>query len=72
MDKAGAYAIQHRGFNPVQSLKGCYASVMGLPICRLTVGLRQFGLEPPEDLFDRCQNLFGYDCPILEIVLGEV
>jgi len=72
MDKAGAYAIQHPGFNPVQSLEGCYASVMGLPICRLTAGLQQFGLEPPEDLFDRCQNLLGYECPILEQVLDEV
>lgn len=72
MDKAGAYAIQHRGFSPVRSLDGCYASVMGLPICRLTVGLRQFGLEPPEDLFDRCQTFFGYECPVLGKVLDEV
>jgi len=72
MDKAGAYAIQHPGFHPVMSLAGCYASVMGLPICRITVGLQQFGLMPPEDLFDRCQKLLGYDCPVLLQVLDEV
>jgi MAF protein len=29
LDKAGAYAIQHSGFHPVENMKGCYASVMG-------------------------------------------
>jgi MAF protein len=33
MDKAGAYAIQHEAFHPVASLEGCYANVMGLPLC---------------------------------------
>ena len=30
LDKAGAYAIQHLGFHPVENMKGCYASVMVL------------------------------------------
>jgi nucleoside triphosphate pyrophosphatase len=34
MDKAGAYAIQHPVFKPVQNLQGCYANVMGLPVCQ--------------------------------------
>jgi len=34
-DKAGAYAIQHTGFNPVERLEGCFANVAGLPVCRL-------------------------------------
>jgi septum formation protein len=33
MDKAGAYAIQHPDFQPVHSMQGCYAGVMGLPLC---------------------------------------
>jgi septum formation protein len=35
LDKAGAYAIQHSDFHPVESLKGCYTNVIGLPLCRL-------------------------------------
>ena len=31
LDKAGAYAIQHPGFHPVENLQGCYANVVGLP-----------------------------------------
>ena len=33
LDKAGAYAIQHNGFRPVAALSGCYANVVGLPLC---------------------------------------
>lgn len=44
LDKAGAYGIQARGFNPVSQLKGCYASVMGLPLADLTDLLREYGV----------------------------
>jgi MAF protein len=33
MDKAGAYAIQHTGFHPVEGFTGCTAAVMGLSLC---------------------------------------
>jgi septum formation protein len=36
MDKAAAYAIQHRGFHPVEQLDVCYTNVMGLPLCAVT------------------------------------
>lgn len=71
MDKAGAYAIQHAGFHPVEALTGCYASVMGLPICHLIVGLRQFDLEIPQDLPNHCQAFLDYDCPAFENILGR-
>ncbi len=32
LDKAGAYAIQHRGFRPVQRLEGSETNVIGLPL----------------------------------------
>lgn len=35
MDKAGAYAIQDATLDPVAWLDGCYANVMGLPMCHL-------------------------------------
>jgi len=72
MDKAGAYAIQHEGFHPVENLSGCYASVMGLPLCHLSVGLRKFGLSIPKALPARCQDLLNYTCPYLSHVLGKV
>ena len=47
LDKAGAYAVQHRGFHPVERLEGCYANVVGLPLCALTRLLSQAGLPSP-------------------------
>ena len=70
MDKAGAYAIQHPGFHPVENLTGCYASVMGLPLCHLAVGLRAFGLEISLELPQRCQDLLGTHCPDFNGILG--
>ena len=33
LDKAGAYSIQHPGFQPVATLAGCHLGVIGLPVC---------------------------------------
>jgi septum formation protein len=33
LDKAGAYAVQHRLFHPVERIEGCYLAVVGLPLC---------------------------------------
>jgi septum formation protein len=72
-DKAGAYAIQHAGFRPVQDMTGCYASVMGLPLCHLTRLFSQFGLPAPRDAALACQGELGYDCPISGAILrGEL
>jgi MAF protein len=46
LDKAGAYAIQHNEFRPVERLQGCYANVVGLPICRLVHILNDMGQTP--------------------------
>jgi septum formation protein len=40
LDKAGGYAIQHRGFEPVAHLSGSESNVVGLPV-RLTRRLLQ-------------------------------
>jgi septum formation protein len=73
MDKAGAYAIQHPGFHPVtESLSGCFASVMGLPLCHLSRTLRQLGILPGLDIPRACQAALAYLCPIFPAVLrGE-
>lgn len=69
LDKAGAYAIQHAGFHPVESLAGCYANVVGLPLCHLVRTLRKLGLLPRADLPQACQAALGYQCPIYEQIL---
>ena len=52
LDKAGAYAIQDTAFQPVDSFRGCYTNVVGLPLC-LTAGLlRGAGVELPPQAAD--------------------
>jgi len=46
MDKAGAYGIQHPGFQPTARINGCYFNVVGLPLCALVNLLAAFGLYP--------------------------
>ncbi len=72
LDKAGAYAIQHPAFRPVERLHGCYASVMGMPLCHLTRLLERFGSRPSIDLAAKCQAHLEYDCPVSSAILrGE-
>ena len=68
LDKAGAYAIQHQNFSPVKRIEGCYASVMGLPLCHLARALAQLGLTLPVDVPQVCQDFTGHRC----LVAGEI
>jgi len=73
LDKAGAYAIQHPDFNPVHSMQGCYASVMGLPLCHLLRTLQKFEIFPNADLPLACQSLLNYQCQVFPAILsGEL
>jgi MAF protein len=69
MDKAGAYAIQHRGFRPVSEVQGCFANVMGLPLCHLTCHLRAWGIDPPRDIPAACQTHIGHSCTVYQSIL---
>jgi MAF protein len=69
LDKAGAYAIQHPEFSPVESMAGCYASVMGLPLCHVTRMLRKMNIQLETDVPSNCQKLLEYDCPIYTSIL---
>lgn len=69
-DKAGAYAIQNAMFRPVERLTGCYANVMGLPLCHLFVALQEIGIDTPVDPPKICQSHLGYRCPIYAEVLA--
>lgn len=71
MDKAGAYAIQHNGFRPVEQLSGCFANVVGLPLCHLTRLLRRFGFSPTVEVPSICRQAFDYRCSIYAQILGE-
>jgi MAF protein len=44
LDKAGAYAVQHALFHPVERVEGCYLTVVGLPLCLVTNMLRKQGV----------------------------
>ncbi len=73
MDKAGAYGIQHNGFRPVERLWGCYANVMGLPLCHLVRSLEKVGIAQETDVPQACQAALQYDCPVYTQVLkGEM
>jgi MAF protein len=69
LDKAGAYGIQHAGFQPVASMQGCYASVMGLPMCHVTRLLRQMDIQPGADVPANCQSFLNYACPVFAKIL---
>jgi len=45
MDKAGAYGIQGYGATIVECIEGDYFAVMGLPLTRLTMLLRDLGVR---------------------------
>jgi MAF protein len=70
-DKAGAYAIQDPEFDPVERIEGCYANVMGLPLCHLFTTLRHaasFHSPPP---VAACEDHIGRRCPVASRILGD-
>ena len=72
LDKAGAYAIQDTRFQPVENMKGCFASVMGLPLCHLVRVLAKMGITPNSDVPINCQTYLKYSCPVsANILRGE-
>ena len=70
MDKAGAYGIQNRDFNPAPEFFGCFANVMGLPLCHLALLMKEMGIETDHRVADRCQDSIDYQCPIYADVLA--
>jgi septum formation protein len=74
-DKAGGYGIQDEAFEPVdnRAMSGCFANVMGLPLCHLVRAMQQLGFEPAGDVPESCQLHTGYDCDVYEAILeGEL
>ncbi|HEY69603.1 MAG TPA: septum formation protein Maf [Anaerolineae bacterium] len=74
LDKAGAYGIQDRGFHPVamERMKGCFANVMGLPLCHLVLAMHRVGLSPKDNVPLACQSFTSYDCSVYPAILRGV
>ena len=66
LDKAGAYAIQHSDFHPVIGLEGCYANVVGLPLCRLVSMLEVMGETSQTPPQAACAGVIGQPCAVYE------
>lgn len=73
LDKAGAYGIQDRSFLPVEidEMSGCYANVVGLPVCHVVRTMRKMGHEPVFDVPSRCREHTGYDCDVYTQILRD-
>lgn len=64
MDKAGAYAIQHPVFRPVSEIEGCYASVMGLPLCHVARAFWRVGEPLAIHVPSLCRSETGHRCAV--------
>ncbi|MFQ6000337.1 MAG: Maf family protein [Anaerolineae bacterium] len=69
-DKAGGYAIQDEEFQPVARVKGCYANVMGLPLCHLYTALKRVAVNPPATPLEACIGFTGHECILAQRILG--
>jgi septum formation protein len=71
LDRAGGYAIQGGGVAFVAGYEGCYANIVGLPLCHTFFALRKAGVsiaERPEPAFTRA---FGFECPAWRIAYAQ-
>lgn len=57
-DKAGGYAVQHAGFQPVNVIQGCPLNVIGLSLCHLRARMPEL-----PDCAPVCAAYFGKPCP---------
>jgi septum formation protein len=75
LDKAGAYGIQDGDFYPVdlETMDGCFANVMGLPLCHVARAFKKLGLVAPDNLHENCIQHTGYACQAyMEILQREI
>ena len=68
LDKAGAYAIQHADFAPTINFTGCYAGVMGLPLCHFARLMQKAGCPADPEIPARCQQHLNYHCTLYPAV----
>ncbi len=68
MDKAGAYAIQNLTFHPVESVNGCYAGVVGLPLCHVCAMLHAVGYDSFPPVRPACMGGTNRNCSYIPAV----
>jgi nucleoside triphosphate pyrophosphatase len=71
LDKAGGYAIQHNGFHPAAEIQGCFANVMGLPLCGLSRLLQRYNMLPKSNASVVCHGVPGQVCKVYAHVSKE-
>lgn len=71
-DKAGGYGIQDDGFRLVEleRVRGCFANVMGLPLCHLARALSRLGVPQPVPVPRACQQHTKHRCVAYPSILG--
>ena len=71
LDRAGAYAIQGGGAALVAAYAGCYANIVGLPLCHTFFALRKAGVVMPERPEPAFARAFGFTCPAWRIAYAQ-
>jgi septum formation protein len=73
LDKAGAYGIQDQDFHPaeVDKMDGCFANVMGFPLCHLVRSMRKMNVYSLADVPAACQQFTGYHCGVYPQILRQ-
>ena len=64
LDKAGAYAVQDQSLRPAASWSGCYANIVGLPLCLVAELLESLGCPLPPRLEMSAPEHCGPQCPL--------
>jgi septum formation protein len=64
LDKAGSYAVQGTGGALVAAVEGCFANVVGLPLCETSELLARFGFDVSAEQ-PVCRLPSGAPCPRL-------
>lgn len=71
LDRAGAYAIQGGGGTLVAAYAGCYANIVGLPLCHVFFALRKAGVAVPERPEPAFARAYGFGCPAWRIAYAQ-
>ena len=67
LDKAGAYAVQHDGFHPVEKFSGCYTNIIGLPLCRAVKLFTDQGIPVPNNTPYPCLSGDEKTCSFIDM-----
>jgi septum formation protein len=71
LDKAGSYAIQYGDFAPVARIDGCYANVMGLPLCHVYALLLHVSEAPEQTPVRACDQFNRRKCGVALAILAS-